>query len=68
MRRSRKGVEARARNRMENPTEREPQMIPFYRLEFCVRDKRTGQTSEWHDLRSVRRIARQAALLLEAML
>lgn len=65
MRRSRKGVEARARKRMETSIEREPKMVCFHPLEFCVRNKLSGQMSEWHELRSVRRIAKQAGLLLK---
>ena len=31
-----------------------------------VRNKFTGEVSEWHDLQSARRIARQAGLLLQS--
>lgn len=56
---------AKERKRLENPPPaREPKLVRWYPLEFCVRDKRTGHTSQWHDLRSARRMARQAALLL----
>ena len=55
---------AKERKRLANPVEREPKLVRFYPLEFCVRNKLTGEVSSWHDLRSARRIAKQAALLL----
>lgn len=55
---------AKERKRMEHPPEHEPKLVRWFPLEFCVRDKRTGQVSAWHDLRSARHLARQAALLL----
>lgn len=41
-RRSRLGVLARERKRLSNPAEREPKFIPFYPLQFKVRDRRNG--------------------------
>ena len=56
---------AKARKRMAGPLpEREPRMLPFYRYEFRVRDKAGGETSAWHDLRSVRDMARRIGVLL----
>ena len=55
---------AKERKRLANPVEREPKLVRWYPLEFCVRDKRTGNVSQWHDLRSARHLAQQGALLL----
>jgi hypothetical protein len=55
---------AKERKRLENPIEREPKMIPWYRFEFGVRDKRTGETA-WHDLVSVRHAAKALGLVLK---
>jgi hypothetical protein len=55
---------AKERKRLEHPVEAEPRMRRFFRFEFCVRDKLSGEVSNWSDIRSARRIARQAALLL----
>ena len=56
---------AKAAKRLANPPDREPELVRFYPLEFCVRHKGTGQVSSWHDIRSARRMAKQAALLLK---
>lgn len=62
IRRSRKGVEARARKRLEHPFEREPKMAPFYPLQLGVRDKITGAAA-WTDFRSLRDAARRLAVV-----
>jgi hypothetical protein len=65
LRRSQKGVAAREANRLANQAPFEPKLPRFFPLEICIRNKRTGETSSWHDLRSARAIARQARLLLK---
>lgn len=64
LRRSRLGVLARERKRIQNPRQREPELIRFYPLEFAVRDKRTGEQSRWIDVRSARDVARRIGMLL----
>lgn len=55
---------AKERKRLENPPpEPEPKMQRWYRFEFGVRDKVTGQT-EFVDLRSVRHAAKALGLIL----
>lgn len=55
---------AKAHKRMENPLEREPKLVRFFPLEFCVRNKLTGETSAWHDLRSARYVAKAVTLII----
>jgi len=55
---------AKERKRLENPTEHEPMMERFYRFEFAVKDKLTGETA-WHDLVSVRHAAKAVGLILK---
>lgn len=56
---------AKERKRLANTVDRQPKLVRFYPLEFCVRNKLTCETSEWHDLKSARRMAIQAGLLLK---
>lgn len=44
--------------------EHEPKMERYYRFEFGIRDKATGETA-WHDLVSVRHAARALGLCLK---
>ncbi len=44
--------------------EPEPKMVRFYRFEYGVRDKRTGET-HWRDLVSVRQASRALGLILK---
>lgn len=55
---------AKERKRLANPVEREPKFLPFYRLQFAVRDKLTGDESAWYDLRSGRDCTRRIGCLL----
>lgn len=55
---------ARERKRLENPpSEPEPKMVRWYRFEFGVRDKLTGET-QFVDLHSVRHAAKALGLIL----
>lgn len=54
---------AKERKRLENPPELESRMQRWYRFEFGVRDKVTGQT-DFVDLRSVRHAAKALGLIL----
>lgn len=62
MRRSRLGVEARERNRLAHPIERESELVRYYSLQIGVRDKRTGDIA-WVDFKSVRDAARRLAVV-----
>ena len=62
--RSRKGVHARERKRMENPPEREPKFERWYPLELGVRDKRSGDVA-WVDLRSARDAAKRIRMVIK---
>lgn len=53
---------AKARKRMANPVEREPKFVPYYPLEFGLRDTRTGEVA-WVEFRSVRDAARRLAVI-----
>lgn len=55
---------AKERKRLENPRDREPKLQRWYRFEFGVRDKFTGETA-WHDLVSVRHAAKALGLILK---
>ena len=55
---------AKARRRLEKRAGREPELIPFYPLQFAVRDRRNGDTSQWIDIRSGRDVARRIGMLL----
>lgn len=53
---------AKERKRLENPPEHEPKMERYYRFEFGVRNKITGET-EWHDLVSIRHASKALGLV-----
>ena len=58
---------AKARKRLENPPEREPKLVPWYRFELGVRDKVQGSMSygeAWVDLRSVRDAMRRISVVM----
>ena len=55
---------AKARKRLEQPAQREPLLQRYYRFEYGVRDKTTGQT-ERRDLVSVRQAAKAIGLILK---
>jgi len=44
--------------------EREPKLERWFRFEFGVRDKRTGEQA-WHDLKSARHAAKALGLILK---
>jgi len=46
-----------------NRPEPEPKMERFYPFEFAIREKLTGEVA-WHDLRSVRHVAKASSLVL----
>lgn len=62
--RSRKGVLARERKRMENPPPDYTKWERYYPLQFGVRNKATGETC-FVDLKSVRHAAKAIGLLLK---
>ena len=63
---SRNANAAKARKRMESyPPDYEPKMEAWCRFEFKVRDRLTGEISEWHDLVSARQMSQQANRLLK---
>jgi len=53
---------AKARKRLEHPSEHEPQMKRWHRFEYGVRDKLTGET-HFRDLVSVRQAATALGLV-----
>ena len=54
---------AKERKRIElGPVEDEPRMQRWYRFEFGVRDKTTGEVG-WHDLVSIRHAAKALGLV-----
>lgn len=53
---------AKERKRIANPIQREPSPVPYYPLQFGVRDKRTGDTA-WIDFKSVRDAARRLSVI-----
>lgn len=55
--------EAKDRKRLENPSEREPRMLPFHRLEIIVRDKLNAFELGSFDFTSVRDATRRLAMV-----
>ncbi len=54
---------AKERKRLANPlVERDPKLVPFYPLQFGVRDKRTGDVA-FVDFKSVRDAARRLSVI-----
>lgn len=53
---------AKERKRLANPIQREPGLVPYYPLQFGVRDKRTGDTA-WIDFKSVRDATRRLSVI-----
>jgi len=54
---------AKERKRLANPLfERDPKLVPFYPLQFGVRDKRTGDVA-FVDFKSVRDAARRLSVI-----
>jgi len=55
---------AKARKRLENPPDREPNLVRWFPLELGIRDKATGETC-WIDLRSARDAVKRIAVILK---
>jgi hypothetical protein len=55
--------EAKDRKRLANPTEREPRMLPFHRLEIIVRDKLNEFEIGSFDFTSVRDATRRLTMV-----
>lgn len=55
---------AKARKRLENPPEHEPNMERYYSLELGIRNKHTGEVA-WVDLKSVRDAAKRIGMVLK---
>jgi hypothetical protein len=62
LQRSHKGVLAREAKRLENTVELKPHLVPFYPLQFGIREKATGDCG-WIDFRSVRDASHRLAII-----